>query len=269
LNPSCHITVFGAGIFGVWTALELLRRGARVTLLEAEQPGVRATGASAGMLAPQYEAGSPGDAFLLGVRARREYAAFVARVERLAEWPVGYRTHGMLVANRTEAEEQQAREALRWQGDLGLRGEILSGAAAAELHPGISREIPTWQWLPDEAQVDAQRLAVALGPAAQRAGAQLRLGEQVTKVLSQGGRVTGVRTAIGDVFSANAIVLAAGAWSPSVSGVRAPGAGADPAAAPGFHPGVAARGHARRPVPRAARKRHGARRQHDGGCGLR
>jgi glycine/D-amino acid oxidase-like deaminating enzyme len=34
-----HVVVFGAGAFGGWTALELARRGARVTLLDAWGPG--------------------------------------------------------------------------------------------------------------------------------------------------------------------------------------------------------------------------------------
>ena len=36
-NP--HIAVIGAGAFGGWTALHLLERGARVTLLDAWGPG--------------------------------------------------------------------------------------------------------------------------------------------------------------------------------------------------------------------------------------
>ncbi|MEO7271218.1 MAG: FAD-dependent oxidoreductase, partial [Vicinamibacterales bacterium] len=39
MNRAPTVTVFGAGCFGVWTALELLRRGARVTLIEAWGPG--------------------------------------------------------------------------------------------------------------------------------------------------------------------------------------------------------------------------------------
>jgi hypothetical protein len=34
-----HVAVIGAGAFGGWTALYLLRRGARVTLLDAWGPG--------------------------------------------------------------------------------------------------------------------------------------------------------------------------------------------------------------------------------------
>lgn len=188
-------------------------------LFDAEQPGVRATGASAGMLAPQYEAGGPNPAFLLGVMARAAYGAFVEVVETLAEWPVGHSRDGMLVANRNDADEQRARDALAWQAELGLRGAILTSAEALELHPGISPEVPSWQWLPDEAQVDAQRLAVALGPAATAAGVRLRLGEAVTEVLAGMGRVTGIRTAAGDVHAAGAVVLAAGSWCTAIAGL--------------------------------------------------
>src|SRR5436190_1396943 len=35
MSTSPHIAIIGAGAFGGWTALELCRRGARVTLLDA------------------------------------------------------------------------------------------------------------------------------------------------------------------------------------------------------------------------------------------
>ncbi len=39
MQPKIHVAVIGAGAFGGWTALYLLRRGARVTLLDAWGPG--------------------------------------------------------------------------------------------------------------------------------------------------------------------------------------------------------------------------------------
>jgi len=38
LSPTPHIVVVGAGAFGGWTALSLLRRRARVTLVDAWGP---------------------------------------------------------------------------------------------------------------------------------------------------------------------------------------------------------------------------------------
>src|SRR5438309_11574421 len=39
MKSRIHVTVVGAGAFGGWTALHLLRAGARVTLLDAWGPG--------------------------------------------------------------------------------------------------------------------------------------------------------------------------------------------------------------------------------------
>src|SRR5438876_9270584 len=39
MQSKLHVAVIGAGAFGGWTALHLLRRGARVTLLDAWGPG--------------------------------------------------------------------------------------------------------------------------------------------------------------------------------------------------------------------------------------
>ena len=39
MNAKMHVAVIGAGAFGGWTALYLLRGGARVTLLDAWGPG--------------------------------------------------------------------------------------------------------------------------------------------------------------------------------------------------------------------------------------
>lgn len=218
-STASEIIVIGGGIAGCAVAIELAGRGVDVTLIEAEQPGVRATGAAGGMLAPQYESSGPGPWFELAVRARNEYAEFVRHVEALADWPIGYRTDGMLVANRTAAEEEAARDGLVWQAALGLQGAILDFRDAAELHAGISPAIRSWLWLPDEGQVDAQRLAVALGSAVRAAGVNIRLGERVVELLSAVGRTTGVRTALGDIFHVGAVVLSAGAWSGTIAGL--------------------------------------------------
>ncbi len=217
-----HVVIVGGGIAGCATALELAARGVRVTLVEADQPGVHATGASGGMLAPQYEAAGAGPAFELGVLARSHYGEFVQRVEALTEWRIGYRTDGMLVANRTPAEEAAARAALVWQHALGLRGDIIDSDQASQLHAGCARTLPSWLWLPDEAQVDAQRLAVAIGSATQAAGARVLNGQRVVEILEQNARVTGVRTEHGDVLAADCVVLAAGAWSAQIAGLPRP-----------------------------------------------
>ena len=95
-----EVVVIGGGIAGCATALALREKGAAVNVVEAERLGAAATGASAGMLAPQYESPGPGPRYRLGVRAREEYDAFVDTIEELSGQSLHLRRDGMLVANR-------------------------------------------------------------------------------------------------------------------------------------------------------------------------
>lgn len=214
-----HVIVVGGGIAGTAVAIELATRQARVTLVDKDQPGSGATGASAGMLAPQYEAHGPDAAFRFSVACREVYPSFVSRLEALASWKMGFREDGMLVANRTPAEEEEAQKDLAFQRELGLDGRILSASEARKIHSGVSADVESWVWLPGEGQVDAQRLAVALADAAHGAGADLVRGGEVTAVEVEGGRISGVRISGSRVIRGDAVVLAAGAWARQVQGL--------------------------------------------------
>ena len=67
-DPS-DIIVVGAGVVGSAIAYELARRGASVQLVDDRQPGMGATQASAGMLAPFTEA-KDRDATFLALASR-------------------------------------------------------------------------------------------------------------------------------------------------------------------------------------------------------
>jgi len=94
--------VIGAGIAGFSVAFSLWERGAAVTIVEASRPGSGATGASAGMLVAQYEAGEPGAKFRLCVESRRRYPEFAQRLQSVTGGGLHLRWDGMLVANLTE-----------------------------------------------------------------------------------------------------------------------------------------------------------------------
>jgi len=214
-----RVLVVGGGVAGCSVAIELAGRGASVLLLEADQPGTHATGASAGMLAPQYESKADSPLFGLGIRSRGLYADFVEKLEKLGGWSVDHRCDGMLVANRNERERDAATRDAEQHRARGLRAEVIDCSTARGIHEGVSPEVPSWLWLPDEAQVNAQLLAVGLASAVRRSGARLRLGMRVNRLMTRGDRLVGVRTESGETFEGNAVVLAAGAWSGLVKGV--------------------------------------------------
>lgn len=204
---------------GVATALALADRGAAVNLVEAARPASAATGASAGMLAPQYESPGPGPLYRLGVRSREAWPEFARRLTELSGESLPLRSDGMLVANLSAAEEDDARASLRWQREAGQRAELLSPAEAAELQPGVCEEVRSWLWLSDEGQVDTQRL-VDVFDAALRAGPiRLLAGTRVRELTVHNGAVTGVTLDDDRTLSGDRVVLAAGAWSGKVGGL--------------------------------------------------
>jgi len=219
VTRALEVVVIGGGIEGCAVALELATMGASVTLVERDQPGTGATGASAGMVAPQYEKYQPDAAFRFGVACREAFPGFVERLQALASWDMGFRTDGMLVANRSPSEEEEARQALAFQAAAGLPGEILSAGEARRIHGGLAPEVPSWLWLPGEGQVDTQRLAVALADAVQAAGVRLLRGRPVASITTRGLRARGVRLTDGTHVDAGAVVLAAGAWSGVLDGL--------------------------------------------------
>ncbi len=83
------------------------------------------------------------------------------------------------------------------------------------LEPGLATAISAGISAPHEAALDPRRLVEALRVAAERAGADVRVGSEVAAVILQGGAARAVRTTDGTEHRGGAVVLAAGAWSGS------------------------------------------------------
>lgn len=213
------LAVVGGGVAGSAVALAARDLGADVVLLDRGRVGGRATGASAGMLAAQYEASGPGPLFRLGLLGREQHPSFLRRVEELSGRSVPYGFEGMLVADRDEEEHARARDEVAWQGETGLRAEVLERADAAAIQPGLAPSIRSWLWLPDEGHVDTQALDAALAPALHAAGVRLVEDARVAAIRSGAGRVTGLETDAGDRLTASRVVVAAGAWSGQLEGL--------------------------------------------------
>src|SRR5580765_2438962 len=97
LSRSSNILVVGAGIVGCAIAYELTRRGATVQIIDDRLPGMGATQASAGMLAPYTEAKDRNSLFLeLAVRSLDLYDEFVASAVTDGGQSVGYNRAGTL-----------------------------------------------------------------------------------------------------------------------------------------------------------------------------
>lgn len=206
------VVVVGGGAVGCAIAWELTKRGVSVALLEARRVAGESSGVAAGMLTPLAESPRPGPFTDLAIAALRGYAAVASELREASGVDIEYTPSGVLRVAITEEQELTAQSALEWQRGLGLPLHWIDAAELRAKEPGITPEARGALYSPEEGHVRAQRLTLALGIAAAHRGAQVRQGTPVTGLLTDGHRITGVRTAGGDVHVAH-VVLAAGAWT--------------------------------------------------------
>jgi len=99
---------------------------------------------------------------------------------------------------------------------------MLGGRELRRIEPGLAAGLPGGVLAPDDHQIDNRRMLVALVAAVTRAGVRLVNGA-VTGLVHDGGRVRGVATnGEAGVLRADAVVVAAGAATGRLPGLRVP-----------------------------------------------
>ncbi len=198
-----RVIVVGAGIVGLWCAVRLAKAGARVTLVEAEGVdasvwGPGASAAAAGMLAPLDHQPSAHDG--LAFQSLDLWRAGQAG----AEWADGVRFDGGIIV----AENAEQASALNARARaLGREASPLSGSQFRK-RTGFDERIEHALFVADEAIADPIRVMSGLYMQARAHGVALAYGLDASEVTPQR-----VATYEGDVYEADAVVLAPGIWA--------------------------------------------------------
>jgi glycine oxidase len=213
-DSAIDLVVVGAGAIGLACAWRAAQLGLRVRVLEREEPGSGASGVAAGMLAPVGEA-TWGEERLLeaALASHAAWPEFAAELGEASGMDPGFIAGGALhvALDRDEAAELRRRYDL--MNSLGLEAEWLSATACRELEPGLNPSLTGGIRAPHEAAIVPAALVRALLAACERAGVEVVTGATVVAAAIEGDRITGVTTADGAEHRADAVLLAAGAWS--------------------------------------------------------
>ena len=223
------VAVLGAGILGVSTAVALLRGGARVTLVTEGHP---ASGASGRSLSWLNSGGNyPLDYHHLRLAGMDRYRTLLARHPGIdwlkfdggvywedddgASVPGATADSGASVQEGVPAALAERYEAQR---DRAYEAHLVSAADLTRLHPGLDpAALPsTVLFNPGEGWVSLPHLIRHLLHDFALGGGTLVTAAGRTSVVTNAGTAVGLRTEDGQLYPADAVVVAAGAGTPGI-----------------------------------------------------
>jgi glycine/D-amino acid oxidase-like deaminating enzyme len=210
LPRTADVVVVGGGVHGASVAYHLARRRAgRVVLVERKFLASGPTGRSSALVRRFYAMD-----FLT-----RTGNASAQRFQRWADdvggGDPGFRQVGILWL---AAEDRAAnlRENVRRARGLGVKVDLLTPGELKALVPAINADdLAVAAYEPESGYADAASTTNALAASARELGATIVQHVPVEALLVAGNRVTGVRTAGGDI-QAPTVVVCAGLWAPGL-----------------------------------------------------
>lgn len=200
-----HIAVIGAGAFGGWTALHLLRRGARVTLLDAWGPG-------------NSRSSSGGETRIIrGVYGPdRIYVDWTARA--FGMWQEAEQRWGRRLYRRTGVlwmageDDTYVRESVPLLRDAGLEIEEIAVEEARTRFPQIDfNGIRAVFHEPEAGYLLARRACQTVAEAVAAEGGEVRTAAAFPD-WSQGGKLDRLELTDGSTLQADLYLFACGPW---------------------------------------------------------
>jgi glycine/D-amino acid oxidase-like deaminating enzyme len=199
------VVVVGGGVIGAAILFELARKGVRATLLERGLFATESTGKSAAIVRTNY---SNPAVVRMAIRSRDIFRSFA----ELTNGQDVYKQCGWLMAvpddyigSMSQLVDMNRRE--------GVDVYEITVDEAREHLPGlVSDDVACVFFEPLSGCADPHATTLGYIAAARHLGAVAHEHTPATELVTDGGRVTGVRTEH-HVFQADQVVLAAGAWS--------------------------------------------------------
>jgi D-amino-acid dehydrogenase len=214
MTPSTRIVVIGGGIVAASVAYHLARRDVSVITVEGGQPGP-ATSAGAGIICPWTLVADDDAGYRLCAEGARYYPELIEMLAADGQTATGYARSGALCvatgehALRAVAERLRSRRATAPEiGEVTVLAQGEPTRMFPPLDPALAGVAVAGAARLDGRAIRDSLLAAAAGHGARRIQADATLDESA-------GRVRGVRAGAEQIH-ADAVVVAAGAWTPQV-----------------------------------------------------
>ena len=219
LPDRAHVVIIGGGVIGTSVAYHLTKLGfTDVVLLEQGQLSCGTTWHAAGLVGQLRASES-------ATRLVQYSTQLYAELEAETGLSAGYKQCGGVTVARSEDRMIQLRRTAANAAAFNMECELLTPEQALEHYPVMRvDDLVGAVWLPGDGKANPTDLTFALAKGARMRGAQIIEKVRVLDILTDRGRVTGVRTDDGDI-EADIVVNCAGQWAKQVgdaAGVNVP-----------------------------------------------
>jgi glycine/D-amino acid oxidase-like deaminating enzyme len=217
------VLVVGGGLVGCATAYELAKRGVRVRLVERDRINAGASSRNAGSLHFQIE-----PRMAPALRAKPELLRQLIPISRQAQddWrslssvlgaDLEVEMHGGVVVGETADDRAVLERKVALENEVGLATCMVGEQELRRLIPALAPGIAFGAWCADEGHGNPRLVTPAYANAAARAGAEIRVGAEVTELAPRNrgwsARLRDVSRGSPDEVAAAKVVIACGAWS--------------------------------------------------------
>lgn len=211
-NSSSDVIIVGGGVIGCSIAYYLAKNGIKSIVFEERHFASGASGATAGMITPLWHVDHTNkDLFDMGISSLLTYPDLVSELLDFGTNPEFHQS-GVLKLALSAEEVDILTSDLVWQRSLNMGVEWLNPSEIMDQEPEITPRILGGVFSPTEGHITGKRLVNSLVHAATKLGAVFFEGVEVTELLINKQKVTGVRTAKGCFYTDNTI-LATGPWT--------------------------------------------------------
>ncbi len=207
------VIVVGGGVVGCSIAYRLSLAGRRVLLIERRGLASGASGRNGGMTG----AGSA----MYSEAGQAVYSITSANLELMRHLPeelgadFELRLPGTLDVATTAEQYEHLAESTAVQQASGIQVEMMDRKQAQSVMPALSDSILGAQFAHGRGHLWPFGLVHAFAAAAQRLGAEIRVGHAVERLVRTGDRVTGV-VVMGETIESDEVVLATNAYTPTL-----------------------------------------------------
>lgn len=208
LPKEVDVVIIGGGIIGIFSALNMVRKGLKVIVLEKGRIAGEQSSRNWGWIRQQGR-----DAAELPIMM--ESTRLWEEIDLEVKGKTGFKRQGVLFLSNSEAEQQKREEWIKISLEHGLKSEAVSKSAIGKYIQDHDKSGHEWHgavYTPNDAKAEPWEAIPTIADLAHSEGALIRENCAVRGLDIQAGQVAGVITESGRIKSSQ-VVLAGGSWS--------------------------------------------------------